>query len=264
MRISLLSIITVLFLLSSCKGNESKDQKSNDTSETTTNTEEATTKTSTESASTESGEAICLLDRLSIRDMPTKKGKWLASMSLGEKVTFTGEKALDTVSKKEFYKVKLVDGKEGWTRADFIVVNGKVGVLLEDATVYKRPDLLTKTDKKYSPMDIIAIVTTQGDWIQVKGKRAEGKYIEENWIKSSNISSSPVDIATAKFATSAMSKETMTERIKALKEIISNSDLSSSGFTPILKEKIKDLEEKNELKESLDSKKKEAESAVEE
>ena len=115
--------------------------------------------------------AICLYDNLSIRDKPSQKGKWLAAMSLGETITFTGEEVVDSISKRKYCKIKLTDGKEGWTRTDLIAVNGKVGTLKDEAVVYKRPDLLTKTDKKYSPMDIIAIIVTDGEWLQVKGKR---------------------------------------------------------------------------------------------
>ncbi|REH45048.1 SH3 domain-containing protein [Tenacibaculum gallaicum] len=193
-----------------------------------------------------SASAICLLDKLSIRESASAKGKWITSISLGEKVTLTGEETVDSVSKKEYYKVKLIDGEEGWTRSTFLAVNGKVGAMLEKATVYKRPDLLTKTEKKYSKMDIIAVTETQGDWIKVKGKRSEGKYIEEGWIKTSNITNDQIDIATAKFAGIASSQPTMTERIKALKDVINNSDLSSSKFIPIIEDKIKDYESKNQ------------------
>jgi len=226
-----IAIISVSSLFTACK----ETVKSTGTDENKTEkVEVATTKS-----------AICLLDKLSIRESPSAKGKWITSMSLGENVVFTGEEITDGKSKKLYYKVKLIDGKEGWTRATFLAVNGKVGAMLEAASVYKRPDLLTKTEKKYSVMDIIAVTETQGDWMKVKGKRAEGEYVEEGWIKSSNISNDEIDIATAKFASSAIIKSTMTERIKALQEVISNPDLSSSKFVNIIEDKIKDYESRN-------------------
>ncbi|WP_299136194.1 SH3 domain-containing protein [uncultured Tenacibaculum sp.] len=225
-----ITIVSLSILFMSCKGGD----KSEKTAETAT--EESEVKTST---------AICLLDKLSIRETPSAKGKWITSMSLGESVTFTEEEETDVTTKKLYYKVKLTDGKEGWTRATFLAVNGKVGAMLEEASMYKRPDLLTKTDKKYSVMDIIAVTENKGDWMKVKGRRTEGEYIEEGWIKSSNISNDEIDIATAKFARSAMSKSTMTERIKALEEVINNQDLSSSKFINVLKSKIADYKTKN-------------------
>lgn len=256
MRTLLVTILASTFLFS-CKGNKASNSKDAN-NESTEQIENATTsENSTPQAN--SGSAICILDKLSIRDTPGKKGKWLASMSIGEQITFTGEKVLDSVSKKDFSKVKLIDGKEGWTRSDFIVVGGKVGAMTEEAVVYKRPDLLTKTDKKYSPMDIIAVMTTQEDWIKVKGKRRTGKYVEESWIKSSNISESAVDIATAKYVTIALSKNDDTEKIKELREITNNSDLSGSKFIPLIEEQIKELQENNTLEVPENATKEEAE-----
>lgn len=232
-----IAIVSLTFFFTSCKetgSSETKDVKvaGNDTKQDVKD-------------EIKEAKAICLYDNLSIRDKPSQKGKWLASMSLGETITFTGEEVVDSISKRKYCKIKLTDGKEGWTRTDLIAVNGKVGTLKDEAVVYKRPDLLTKTDKKYSPMDIIAIIVTDGEWLQVKGKRATGKYIEEGWIKSSNISNSSVDIATAKFAGMAINKPSMTEKIKALQEVTNNSDLSTSSFIPLLEEKIKDYQDKN-------------------
>ena len=147
--------------------------------------------------------------------------------------------------KKDYVKVVLTDGKEGWTRSTFLAVNGKVGAFLEDASVYKRPDLLTKTDEKYSAMDIIAVTATQDDWVHVKGKRADGQYIEEGWIKNSNITDKTVDIATAKFVSIALNKPSMTERIKALQDVLDNSDLSGNSFSDAIQAKILDYQSRN-------------------
>lgn len=246
MKKILIATFALCTLLTSCKGKKSSSENEQQGVETTENSGADTEKANL------AGEAVCILDKLSVRETPGKKGKWVTSLSLGEQITFLGEKMEDPASKKEYSKIKLIDGKEGWTRSSFIVVNGKVGAMLENTTVYKRPDLLTKTDKQYSPMDIIAVMTTQGDWMQVKGKRRIGEYVEEAWIKSSNISNSPVDVATAKYAAMALSKETMTDKIKALQELVNNSDLSESKFISLIGEKIKDLQEKNSTKDIIE------------
>ena len=251
MKKLIITIISLAFVFASCKDDKkSSDTKDLKSDEVVVAKEEVKT-----------GHAICLYDKLSIRDKPSKDGKWMTSMSLGEKVTFTGEEVLDSVSKRKYCKVTLTDGKEGWTRSDLMAINGEVGAMKEAATVYKRPDLLTKTENKFSPMDIVAIMATQDDWVQVKGKRAEGKYIEESWIKSSNISNASVDIATAKFATMAMNKPSMTERIKALEELVNNSDLATSSFIPSLKTKILEYQERNEEIQPEDAEKAPAEAA---
>lgn len=190
----------------------------------------------------EAKDAVCLLNKLSVRATPSNKGKWVTSMSLGEVVSFTGETAVDSVKKQDYYKVKLLDGKEGWARSTFLVVDGKVGVFLEESYTHKRPDLLTKQDSKFMEMDIIAVVSSKDDWVKVKGKRAEGKYIEEAWVKNAKISNEPVDVAVAKFGNIAFSKEDMADRVQALREIVDNPDLSSSSFIPFLKDKLAESE----------------------
>lgn len=233
-----IAIISVSFFFTSCKENgKSNETKENLAKENKVELHEKETK--------QANNAICLIEKLSIRETPEPKGKWITSMSLGEKITLLGEETTNEKTKKLYYKVRLIDGKEGWTRASLLAVNGEVGAFLEDATVYKRPDLLTKTDKKYSVMDIVATIENSGDWIKVKGKRADGEYIEEGWVKSSNISTNAVDIASAKYALLANEKATMTERIQALQEIVDNSDLSSSVFIENIKNKVKDYQSKN-------------------
>ncbi len=251
MKKILITIFAASLFIVGCKeeGGKSETKTNNETTsvETTSNEAESASKDS-------SGDAICLLDKLSVRETPKSKGKWVTSMSLGEKVYFTGERHTDSVTKKEYLKVKLIDGKEGWAREPFLAVDGKVGVMTTDANVYKRPDLLTKTDTKYSPMDIVAVIATQDDWAQVKGKRAEGKYIEEVWVKANNISNKSVDIAAGKFASIAMTKGSMTDRIKALEDIVSNPDLSSSSFISVIKNKIEDYKSKNVPVDAQDAK----------
>ncbi len=251
MRKLCIAIVSLSFLFTSCKGEkETKTSRDEQTVEKTTAVENEE-KTVPEEKTTASGDAVCVIEPLSVRETPEKKGKWITSIGVGETVTFLGEEATDSVSKRVYYKVKLIDGKVGWTISDFIVVGGKVGAFSTDAYVYKRPDLLTKTDKKYSALDVVAVAETQGEWLKVKGKRSDGTYVEEGWVKSANISGAPVDIAAARFAAKAMAKSTMSERIEALQGVVSNTDLSASKFIPTIEDKIKDYSEKNKLKEVI-------------
>ncbi|MBE7652247.1 SH3 domain-containing protein [Tenacibaculum finnmarkense] len=229
-----ITVISAAFVLLSCKNDKETTNSQNGETIVESQKKEVLTP------------AVCLLEKLSVRVTPKSKGKWITSMSLGEKIEFTGEEVTDSVSKKLYYKVRLIDGKEGWTRATFLAVNGKVSTLLKEANVYKRPDLLTKTNKKYSAMDIIAVLKTQDDWMHVKGKRAEGQYIEEGWIKSGNLSEASVDVAVAKFAGLAIASGSMTDKIKALEKITNNADFSSSSLIAVLQGKIEDYKAKNQ------------------
>lgn len=230
-----LSFFSMTLLMWSCGGG------SKGTFETVESAPEEVAAPSEEEAVVEEAEAVCLWENLSLREAPSGKGKWITSISLGEVVTFTGETALDSAADKTYYKVKLNGGKEGWSQANFLELNSTVGVFTENTEVYKRPDLLTKAGKKFSSMDIIAVKNTQGDWVEVRGKRSEGKYLETGWVKGNNISNKDIDVATAKFGAAALSKDSPDEMIEALKDIVENGDLAASAFIPVLQEKLTEL-----------------------
>ena len=179
--------------------------------------------------------AICIWDQVSVRDTPDAKGKWLTSISVGEQLEYLGEDASDAQDDKKTYtKVKLTDGTEGWSRKDFIIPDGQVAVFLENNTIYRRPDLLTKTDDEFSQMDIIAITATQDDWVEVTGKREEGTWISTGWVKGNKLSKDATDVAVAKFGRAALNEEDGDKQKEALKDILDNSDLSSSKFIPFI------------------------------
>ncbi len=226
-RIIILCIISAIIY--SCGDNKSSFEK-------VENEESKVVESKPTESILEESEAVCILDKLSLRESPSKQGKWITSISLGETVTFTGMQKKDSVSKNTFYKVKLAGGDEGWTRGDFIEIGGQVAVFLKNTEIYKRPDLLTKANKKYSQMDIVAVTNKQGDWVEVKGKRSEGKYIESGWIKSGSTSSDAIDIAAAKFGLAALAETDESKRLALLKDITGNDDLSSSKFIPVLQE----------------------------
>lgn len=177
--------------------------------------------------------AVCVWNKVSLRVEPSEKSKWLAAINLGEKVTFLDEKATDASGKKpiEFVKVALQDGKEGWVRADYIVLNSEPAVFIYNATIYNRPDLLTKSDKNFNAMDIVAVKTGEDtSWLEVIGKRADGQWIETGWVKPENLSYLDTDIAVAIFTQAAIAEKDDDKRLSMLQEISANSDLSNSFF----------------------------------
>ena len=142
-----------------------------------------------------------------------------------------GLSSVDSSDKnREYYKIQLNDGTEGWSVADFIIPEGKIGVFLEETFIYNRPDLLTKSDKMYERLDIIAVQNTQDDWQEIIGKRAEGKWIDSGWIKRGKLSFKAVDVAASKFLKDALSKENEEERLEALNMILDNPDLKESSI----------------------------------
>lgn len=210
------SIYLVLLLLSASLAFSCKGKKSDGTI----------------SAEDDSTYVVCLFDRASLKETPEDKGKWLEAISLGEKCEYLDDTKEDSSGGKvvKYYKIKLLGGKEGWVQANMFALNSKPAAINQDAEMYSRPDLLTKTGKMFRKMDIIAVKSTQGDFIEVMGKRKEGKWIESGWIKAGNVTYSDVDIAVSKFAAKALQITDPEKKKAALNEIVSNSDYNSSVF----------------------------------
>jgi hypothetical protein len=219
-------LLGCLLLLMGCKGESDRNISEQEAENLITHTE-----------------AVCIWDRVALRESPSEKGKWLASVSLGEKVTYLEETAVDSSGSRaiSYYKIALADGKDGWIRSDFVLLDGKPAVFLSTTPYYSRPDLLTKTERTFSMMDIVGIRDSQGDWIEVSGKRSGGTWIESGWIKSANISTRDVDIAVAKFAGAALANTDEEKKVEAIKEILENPDLTGSAFAVTLADIVRDL-----------------------
>jgi len=213
-NISLILLLFTAYVLSGCKSGSS----SNNT------------------LGVKESDAVCIWDNVSLLDSPVSNGKWISAISIGEKLTYLDESKEDTSGKKQvmYYKVQLKDNKTGWVRSDFIILGSKPAAISQDVQLYSRPDLLNKTDKMYKAMDIVAVKSEQGDFLEVTGKRQEGKWIESGWVKNSGVTYSDVDIAVAKYARTAMDIKDAKQREEKIKEIINNSEYSSSIFIPLL------------------------------
>lgn len=190
--------------------------------------------------------AVCIWNKLALRETAHPKGKYLTAISVGETLEYLGQ---DSVTEKRTYaSVRLNDGKEGWVLKDFLAIDAKPGTATEDFNIYSRPDLLTKTDKKFLKMDIIASIETEGEWMKIKGRRTGADWMDEGWVKSQNISFEAVDIATAKFAKEALAKDSEEDKMTAIQELLDNTDLSSSIFM----EELRSLTTKPEIEEELE------------
>jgi len=221
-------IVAVGLLLISCKGKK---------------TDSTTVVDSTGKVVEEPLYAVCIMDRISLKDAPTDKAKWQASLNCGEKCTYLNDTKEDKTGKKPvtYFKIQLQNKQEGWVQSDFVVLKSRPATFIKDADMYSRPDLLTKTGKSYSSMDIVAVKSQLGDFIEVAGKRKTGKWIESGWVKLSNVSYNDIDIAVANYANKAMSIEDKEKRNKAINEIINNADFKNSVFINILSNAVNDV-----------------------
>ncbi|MEO1054806.1 MAG: hypothetical protein AAFX87_29505 [Bacteroidota bacterium] len=232
----------------SCSGGEKASESTAEEAETEATPEEAEAEGATDEIA-----AVSIWENISVKETPVKNGKWITSVAKGESVVFLNETQIDSDDKdREYMKIRLKDGKEGWTRSDFIVANAKAAVFKNDAELYKRPDLLTKADKKFSKMDIVAVKQQQGDWLEIAGKRADGKWIDKGWIKQANLSYDEVDLAVAKSTIKAMAEDNEEKILEGLNAVLEDNDLSTSIFISDIQSLVDEMASEEALEEVID------------
>ena len=198
-----------------------------------------------------SAATICIWDKAVLRGVPSRKtGKFLSAIALGEKVTYLGESRTDSTDKDlEFLKIRLSDGKEGWTLAYVLVRNAVPGAITQKTFVYRRPDLLTVTDKSLEPMDMVAITKIDGDWLEVVGNQRK----VSGWIKNTGVSMREEDVAVAILAIKAFREKDAEKKQLMLEAIMENPELSSSVFMAGLRATMNPLPSAEEMREGLEA-----------
>ena len=240
----LMAFSTIIY---SCGGDENKDGKDDNTGKPDT-TKVTENKDNTPEKTVEDVPAVCVWNKLSVRETPGAKGKYKTTIYLGEKVTYKGETVKDTSSKKgvEYLKIELADGTIGWADKRFLAVNSNSFVFVQGSKVYKRPDILTATSKKFDKMQFVAVTETKDEWSKIKGIAAGDKWFSEGWVKTDNLTDSEIDVSVAILAQRALQGSDKDKKIKALNEIVDNADLKASIFIDNIKETIGNLNEIND------------------
>jgi len=182
----------------------------------------------------EKQQTVCIWDGVPVREEPTKDGKWVSKISLGESLFFLGEESIDsTDNDREYIKVELSDGKIAWARSYGLIINGKIAAVKEGVPVYERPDLLTLTKKEFKEMNILAIEEVKEDWIKVIGQERKIK----GWIKKEVVTENKEDVAVAILASKQLMKdgEIVPEKIE---EFLENLPYKNSVFNEYIKAQI--------------------------
>jgi len=182
--------------------------------------------------------SVCIWDDASVRAKPTVKSERVSALALGEKVVWLGDKEVDPVNtEREYLKIRLSDGTLGWASNMALVTNAKPAVAVKEAPVCIRPDLLTVTEEKLDSMDIMAVLKSEGDWLEMVGEEK----VKAGWIQSEIISEKDEDIALALLARKILVEaddELMKEKIAS---VLNNPAFAHSVFRTVLEKKLKEL-----------------------
>ncbi len=179
--------------------------------------------------------SVCIWDRGVVRAEPLKDAKWMSSLSLGEEVIWLGITAVDSSDRNlKYYKIQLSDSTTGWASKWVIITDAKPSVIIKQADIYRRPDMLTGIDKTFEPMEMVAVEQTENEWIKIVG--AEQK--KKGWIKKESVSRESLDVAVGVLAMKALAQQKPELRKEKIESIINNPAFQSSVFIPELKKML--------------------------
>lgn len=234
-RLSTIHTINLFFVLWSLS-QISCDKKSDTANEEPSISKKALT---SRLSAAETTATVCVWDNVPLRAIPTRSGKWLSSISLGETVQWLGKTSIDSTDKnREYLNIKLSDGTTGWASSYGLIRDAKVGAIKAETPIYKRPDLLTITDKKFEMMDMLATTAEKGEWVKVVGEKRK----KSGWIKSENITTHSEDVAVAILASKKLQQTNEMTESEQIEQIIAETPYPESFFIKKLREKISDSE----------------------
>ena len=153
---------------------------------------------------------------------------FITGITYGEAVQMLG--ITDTVVKEDkrvYMKVRLQDGKEGWTDEYLFEKNARRGVVVIESDIYRRPDVMTLRPIKMQAGEIVVTMEEKDGWLHVSGpeKRKKG------WIKLDQgqpISYLKRDIQLANMFDQAQNVRKLDEKIDALKELTEDDQYRGS------------------------------------
>jgi hypothetical protein len=181
---------------------------------------------------------VCVWDGVPVRQTPSKSGKYLSAITLGETITDLEESVKDSTDKnREYYKVMLSDGKQGWAPTYGLIKNATIGVAKADISLYKRPDLLTITDNKLKAMEFIAVTNTKEDWIEILGEQKK----KTGWIKKDAITTNKEDITTSILINKKLAANDGLSKLDKYKAIVAQAPYPGSVFIENINSQIAEL-----------------------
>lgn len=176
---------------------------------------------------------LCMWKEVTIRDTPSEKGKFITTVYRGERFTVTGDSAIENVNDKvrQYHRVKLSDGTEGWMRTDFLAIDGVPATFLELTNIFKRPDDVTQTLKTFDVLEFVAIKSmSESGWCEVKGQPFGQEWFSTGWVKCESLSREKNDIRYSLVYTKAMENKDSLKRETELANLIKMEGFKESPF----------------------------------
>ncbi|WP_318310571.1 SH3 domain-containing protein [Flagellimonas crocea] len=188
--------------------------------------------------------AICLWPKVGLRDKPGRKNtKYMTTIYFGESVAFLDEKRKGE-DDKEYLKVRLSDGSEGWVYEHLFAVGGELAIIEKETELYKRPDIMTFEGKKLEPMDMVVIFENEEKegWHEVTSMKREKK----GWIQGDiDAIQNEIDVKLGILYWRAM-EESSEKKFELLENILANPNFKKSKLIENVNKALYDNDGKGE------------------
>ena len=200
---------------------------------------------------------VCIHDSLSLWEGPSLKSGYMNyEIQRGEPGLYwlgKAENVTEDGQEREFYNVRLSDGREGWVLAYYIVPEARSYALIEKTTIFANNNLAAITDRNLEEMTIIAVLEEYEDgWHKI----VDNNKNESLWIKTKNLTDAEVDIAVANQAYKASIATDKKDRKDRLKNILEEDAFTDSIFIPVVASKLQDIiDEENAERKRLEQEK---------
>ncbi len=186
--------------------------------------EETETSTDADDADSDDNEnsdvALSTWEGHSAKDGPGNEAKWVASINFGEELTLLNESETDSKTNKSYERVKLLDGKEGWVRADFIAKGAKLAAVATDAQIYKRPGISNITDEVISAGTIVVLKGTKDEFSEFISKNDASNKRKEGWLLGEKaLTTDDEDLAAAILLSKALAEKNPQKRKEKLAQV---------------------------------------------
>lgn len=185
-------------------------------------------------------EGLCIYQGAPVRTSPGTDTEYVTSLNVGESLTFLNktEKAEEGDQTKEYSKIRLKGGDEGWVRSDMIATDAEPAAFLRETILHERPTPVASTEQTFRPMDVVAVLDAQDDWVKVRGVRRGEGWWDTGWVRPEALTRTQTDVAVAGLWKKAREKQDSTERREALERITDNPSFDESVFVDSLKARL--------------------------
>ncbi len=194
---------------------------------------------------TDAQSGFCVADELSLWEAGAAAPRRLSSCTIGEKLSLTGETSRMLLNgiQRSVIRVRQTSGTEGWVRAEYVIPDSILGVVVEEgAASYRRPDPAAPTSQTLKRMTVVAIHkrTAATDFLRISYTDPKDGRLLSAYARNTGISSYLHDVRSA--ILHAMAARTQNIRTRAGLLTLALNDYPQSKFTPEIRMALEAVE----------------------